>query len=795
MRINGRMICFLVNVFLLTAFCSAAGASKIIYVDDDAAGLNDGTSWTNAHRFLQEALNDAKFAETPAEIRVAQGVYRPDEGLIAIPEFDWRTTTFQLINGVTLRGGYAGLSEADPNTRDIELYETILSGDLNGDDDPNFANNLENSYHVVTASATDNTAILDGFTITAGNANVPTSELDPNDPNDSYHYGGGVYIVSGNPVLMNCRFRANAAWNGGGMYNEHASDPILTNCIFTANSANWGSAMSNSWDSNPKVTHCTFTDNHPSTGGGGVVSSSDASPILTNCILWNDTLLQIAGDAVVTYSDIRGGWEGEGNIDADPLFADPNNGDYHLKSQAGRWEPVSESWVVDDVTSPCIDAGDPNSPIAFEPSPNGGIINMGTYGGTAEASKSPSGLSAKYGGGTGEPNDPYLIYTPEQMNAIGLHNEDMESQFKLMADIDLSGLGPGGFNMIGTFPFYFRGVFDGDGHAISNFTYDSADSNDVALLECVEGAQAEIRDLGLIDPNIDGGAGNRVAALVNYLWGGSITRCRVRGGRVSGHREVGGLVAYSQQGTITDSYSTASVTGIKDVGGLVGFNDGAITGCHAAACVTGVDTVGGLVGYIYSGDVRESSATGDVAGEANVGGLAGQIYRKGTIQTSYSASRVIAVHDVGGLVGRSLGDIFNCYSTGDVTGGRRVGGLVGFQGSSTTDSCYSVANIVCEPIDGFDGNPWIGGLVGTGYPPEDLHSLPSVILRSFWDVETCGCAASFGGTGLTTTEMQTAGTFLEAGWDFVDETANGTDDIWWIAEGQDYPRFWWEPGD
>ena len=63
-------------------------------------------------------------------------------------------------------------------------------------------------------------------------------------------------------------------------------------------------------------------------------------------------------------------------------------GDYHLKSQAGRWDPNSQSWVIDDVTSPCIDAGDPNSPVALEPFPNGGIINMGAYGGTAEASKS-----------------------------------------------------------------------------------------------------------------------------------------------------------------------------------------------------------------------------------------------------------------------------------------------------------------------------------------------------------------------------------------------------------------------
>jgi hypothetical protein len=71
------------------------------------------------------------------------------------------------------------------------------------------------------------------------------------------------------------------------------------------------------------------------------------------------------------------------------LFSDFDNGDYHLKSLAGRWDPVSESWMIDEATSPCIDAGDPKSPVLFEPFPNGGIINMGAYGGTSVASKSP----------------------------------------------------------------------------------------------------------------------------------------------------------------------------------------------------------------------------------------------------------------------------------------------------------------------------------------------------------------------------------------------------------------------
>ena len=93
--------------------------------------------------------------------------------------------------------------------------------------------------------------------------------------------------------------------------------------------------------------------------------------------------------ATVTYTDVQGGWQGQGNIDADPLFADPDNADYHLKSQSGRWDSGSRNWVVDDVTSPCIDVGDPAALVGLESSPNGGIVNMGVYGGTSQASRSP----------------------------------------------------------------------------------------------------------------------------------------------------------------------------------------------------------------------------------------------------------------------------------------------------------------------------------------------------------------------------------------------------------------------
>ncbi len=134
---------------------------------------------------------------------------------------------------------------------------------------------------------------------------------------------------------------------------------------------------------------------------------------LINCVIWDcpqpvtladssNKQIEDRGSHInIKYCNIEGGrnsvsvsgthstltW-GQGNINADPKFVNPGSSDYHLKSQAGRWEPATQSWVRDDITSPCIDAGDMSTAIGFEPFPNGGIINIGAFGGTSEASKS-----------------------------------------------------------------------------------------------------------------------------------------------------------------------------------------------------------------------------------------------------------------------------------------------------------------------------------------------------------------------------------------------------------------------
>jgi len=145
--------------------------------------------------------------------------------------------------------------------------------------------------------------------------------------------------------------------------------------------------------------NCTFTDNY-SALMGGAISNQQGDLVVKDSILWNDSATFqgaeiysfIEDNANVTYTNIEGGWPGTGNINTNPLFADANNYDVHLKSHYGRWDPVQAIWVSDDVNSPCIDAGDPNSDWTEELWPHGGRINMGAYGGTAEASLSSSNV-------------------------------------------------------------------------------------------------------------------------------------------------------------------------------------------------------------------------------------------------------------------------------------------------------------------------------------------------------------------------------------------------------------------
>ncbi|MCF7975208.1 MAG: hypothetical protein K9N55_15445, partial [Phycisphaerae bacterium] len=202
---------------------------------------------------------------------------------------------------------------------------------------------------------------------------------------------------------------------GGGL-SVVQSDLAVTNCLFENNEAEYGAGLAGRYRVHAQLTHCTFHGNHAPDGAALYMGQASVA-VLKNCILWDDAneiSLVEDGSVDLSYSDIQDRYPGQGNISMDPLFAEPGcwalihdpntpaepndpnalwiEGDYHLKSENGRWDSVSASWVVDAVTSPCIDAGDPNSSVALEPFPNGCRVNMGAYGSTVEASKTVSDL-------------------------------------------------------------------------------------------------------------------------------------------------------------------------------------------------------------------------------------------------------------------------------------------------------------------------------------------------------------------------------------------------------------------
>jgi len=362
-----------------------------------------------------------------------------------------------------------------------------------------------------------------------------------------------------------------------------------------------------------------------------------------------------------------------------------------------------------------------------------------------------SSTLAKYGGGSGEPNDPYQIRDANNMQAIGADPCDWGSHFRLMADIDLSSYTGTEFNIIGAgyyefppfgFPYFvgtpFTGTFDGDGHEILNFTYAGSGDYVIGLFGFVEGEQAEIRHVGLRNATVSGGF--EVGALVGSLSGATVEDCYVEQGTVSGPYRIGGLIGVCDgNASVSNSYSHAAVYGDYEVGGLLGCaRRGHISRCYFDGDVSGTNAhAGGLLGVIYSGRISECFSAGAVSAPSRVGGLAGE--------------------------GRAT--IYNSYSTASVSSSSRVaGGLVGLGQTAVLRNCYSTGSVS-------NG----GGLMGIG----------GGAFGSYWNVETSGRATSAGGTGKTTAEMKSPDTYI--GW-----AACGNNGVWKFSDTDDYPHLQWE---
>lgn len=383
-------------------YAITATGQAVRYVDTRATGSGDGTSWTDAFVDLQAALSAAQNDESISEIRVATGTYRPSA--LENPD-DERSATFWLLNGLAVRGGYAGVGAADPDERDFVAYETVLSGDLNADDLPEFTNVDDNCYHVVTGSGAGPSAMLDGFTITGGNADgfelryglgggmftdvgAPTATDCVFRDNRSEFEGGAVCNAQSDASFLRCTFHGNSAESdGGAMYNTFSSCPLVQHCVFTGNDAVSGGAINNSGSdplivnsafsgnsaraggaifnnaSNPLIVNCTLSANGAMIEGGGIYNAQSA-PEISNTIFWanfdaggatesGQLFLDAGSIALVDHSCIQGltgSLGGVGNLGVNPLIVDPDGPDdaFGTPDDDLRVHPGS----------PCIDAGD-----------------------------------------------------------------------------------------------------------------------------------------------------------------------------------------------------------------------------------------------------------------------------------------------------------------------------------------------------------------------------------------------------------------------------------------------------
>ncbi|UCE61618.1 MAG: right-handed parallel beta-helix repeat-containing protein, partial [Phycisphaerales bacterium] len=324
----------------------ALRAQSIVYVDQNATGpVHDGSSWCQAYLDLSEAIEAAADDST---IRVADGTYKPDPTGLEDP----RDATFSMRSRLRIEGGYAGCGALDPDVRNIELYETILSGDLADDDTPPIESNCfeiheglwcdnaaceeivcgivpqcceyqepyfdwwggwcldvaltecceqyghvcENSRHVVVAEETYASAVLDGFTIVRGYARG--AWLTPES------MGGGILVAEGNPRIFNCSVTDNMSLKQGGGIGVYYGSPRLSGCTMCENQSltNEGGGIGGYY-STLTLDGCVIKENESYYSGGGLYAIGGTAA-LTGCTIDNNQARSGAGLAFLSVDQI-----------------------------------------------------------------------------------------------------------------------------------------------------------------------------------------------------------------------------------------------------------------------------------------------------------------------------------------------------------------------------------------------------------------------------------------------------------------------------------------------------------
>ena len=331
--------------------------------------------------------------------------------------------------------------------------------------------------------------------------------------------------------------------------------------------------------------------------------------------------------------------------------------------------------------------------------------------------------------GEGTQASPYLITNPHELALLANTPQDWNAWCLVTQNIDMKDYVASEMNTIGTYIIPFSGNFNGDGHLISNFTWDSDAVDYVGLFGYVAPV-GEVYDVRMDGVNIYDDNSINVGGIAGGNEG-NIHDCRVSG-EIFGDTSVGGIVGLNYyDGTVSDCFASGEV-GCEDyaVGGVVGTNAGIISGCAAEMDIVEGDWAGGFVGYntLWS-IINNCYAIGDVSGDENVGGFAG---------VNFAAE----------FEDYSDGEIYHCYAAGFVFGVENVGGFFGdyFNGGDEIESCFWDSDV----------NPTLDG-VGSSKP------------------DPAGVNAE------TTVSMYQKNTYESAGWDF-------TTPVWIIADGFEYPQ-------
>lgn len=251
--------------------CGELGVGTIVYVNKNATGNNDGSSWANAFTSLETALSLQECGFT-GEIRVAGGqTFKPSASRLCSDCSGDRDYYFLIHQDIQLKGSY----EVSTGTQDYN-NPTILSGNIG-----NTGDTSDNTSHVVVTTNLTNAASIDGFVITQGNANLNGGSIINTIQTES-NTGGGMYNTNSSPTITNVRFDNNSANSGGGMFNKNSSSPTITNTTFANNSTGGGGGgMRNNYSSSPSITNSTFFNNS-ATNGGGMFNKNSSSPTITN---------------------------------------------------------------------------------------------------------------------------------------------------------------------------------------------------------------------------------------------------------------------------------------------------------------------------------------------------------------------------------------------------------------------------------------------------------------------------------------------------------------------------------